>query len=57
MKNTMVKALSTSMIDFILNSNILLILRRNVAKIFNNILSGSSRNLRMEISVAVRGQL
>ncbi|KAJ9573868.1 hypothetical protein L9F63_008728, partial [Diploptera punctata] len=56
-KNTMVKALSTSIINFILNNDINLILRRNASKILNKVLVGSNRNLRMQISVAIRGQL
>jgi hypothetical protein len=56
-KSSVVKVLSQPVIDFVLNKNISVIVRRNVAKSFNHVLSQSSRCLRDEIVEAVRGQL
>ncbi|PSN42649.1 hypothetical protein C0J52_08674 [Blattella germanica] len=50
MKNTMIKILSTPVIDLILKDNIHLLLRRNIIKMFNSVLSGSSLSLRSKIT-------
>jgi hypothetical protein len=56
-KTSVVKLLSQPVIDLVLNKSTSVLERRNVAKLFNHILSRSSRLIREETVEAVRGQL
>jgi hypothetical protein len=52
-----VKVLSRSVIDLVLNSNVSVHERKNVAKSFNQILCQSSRFIRKEVAKVIHGQL
>jgi hypothetical protein len=56
-KSSIVKVLSQPIIGLILNKNVSVLERRNVAKSFNHILSQSSRFIREEVVQVIRGQL